>query len=177
MPTKKVSKMDNKLLDLIEKIVEMNEPASKVSSIKVLFLIYLCDWKSSMDLGHQITNVKWRFIDENFYGGMVEKVEKVLDETIKNKYQESWTTKFIKSLYIFNTDVESHKIDSLSREELKVVSFVNKLSKDLPVNDFIKIVYSTFPMITAEKNTSLDLVGLAKSYKEYYDFSMESGLK
>ena len=56
--------------------------------------------------------------------------------------------------------------NELSEEEKEIVDFVIESTQDLNWGDFINLVYSTYPIIKAEKFSILNLVELAKEYKK-----------
>jgi hypothetical protein len=46
------------------------------------------------------------------------------------------------------------------------LDFVIEKTKDLEWNDFIRLIYSTYPIVTQDKYSKLDLVSLAKEYQK-----------
>lgn len=54
---------------------------------------------------------------------------------------------------------------SVTEEERELLDFVISTSASKNWDDFIKLVYSTYPIITQERFSKLDLVKLAGEYE------------
>jgi hypothetical protein len=145
-----MSNKNNKIFDLISRILENYEKRGEISMLKIVFLIYLCDWKYSIEKGTQITDIKWKFLDKEFS-------KKIISAFNKGKIQ--------KNTFSFKSDF-SH----LSNNEKKIIDFISTLSMELETDDFIKLVFSTYPMIRKEKDVHLDLPVLAKDYIKNYEY-------
>ena len=52
----------------------------------------------------------------------------------------------------------------------KVIDWIALLSDELNTNDFLKLVYSTYPMLRRAKNIDFNLTDLANEYKSSYDY-------
>ena len=66
-----------------------------------------------------------------------------------------------KEIILCNPDEE----DDISNSVKEVLDFVIETTKNLYWSDFIKLVYSTYPIFSQSKYTILDLPDLAKKYK------------
>jgi hypothetical protein len=55
---------------------------------------------------------------------------------------------------------------SVTEEEKELIDFVISSSASKNWDDFIKLVYSTYPIVTQERFSKLDLVMLAAEYEE-----------
>ena len=55
---------------------------------------------------------------------------------------------------------------NLSTREREILNVVIEKTKDLYFNDFIDYVYSTYPVRSQERYSNLNLMSLAKEYKE-----------
>ncbi len=55
---------------------------------------------------------------------------------------------------------------SLDEEEKKLLDFVIEKSASKNWDEFIRLVYSTYPIATQERFSELDLVELAREYEE-----------
>lgn len=142
--------MKDKIYDLISKILSFYESKGEISMQKLAFIIYLCDWKNSMDNENQITNIKWKYIDRDFSKNIIDAFEKGQEDKNSFSFKSNYT--------------------KLSKKELETIETISKLSLKLDTDDFIKLVYSTFPMIKKERNIILDLPDLAKEYKSDYEY-------
>jgi hypothetical protein len=122
-------------------------------------MVYLCDWKSAIDRDETLTDIKWLF---NNYGPYVEDLttlatrdpEFKVDMT-RNNYGAP------KELIVFTGTSKP----VLEDKEKEIVDFVIEKTKSLYWNDFINLIYSTYPIITRPRYDYLDLKELAAEYK------------
>ena len=142
--------MENRVYDIISKLLDFHKTEQGISMQKLVFLIYLCDWKNSIEIGSQISNIEWKYLDSEFS-------KKIITAFKKGEVGEN--------IFSFKSDYSS-----LNQHELKIINFIGKLSTKLDTDDFIKLVYSTYPMIKSDKNKLLNLPDLAKDYKDNYAY-------
>lgn len=134
---------------------------------RLVKLVYLADWKSAVDKGCQITEVKWLY---NHYGPYVKEIIDLIDSN----------PNFVRRNYINHFGKTAEKIDlndqvanelqhkaNLNSEEIKIIDFITDITKDMGYNEFLRLVYSTYPIIKSDKYEILDLVELAKGYKTF----------
>ena len=149
-------------LNDIIKYLYLNYPyKNELSKGRVVKMIYLADWKSAMLYQRQLTSINWYF---NHYGPYVSDIINAIrsddDFTIhtqKNIYGEP------KELIRIN---EKHTQPSLSDNVKYVLDFVIEKTSPLSWDDFIRLVYSTYPIVTQPRYSTLNLVTLAKLYIE-----------
>lgn len=141
--------MKNKIHDIISKILTFYKSEKEISLQKIVFLIYLCDWKNSIEHGRQMTDIEWKYLDSEFS-------KKIIAAFNEVRTREGFE---FKSNYA-----------NLSETELQVIDFIGTLSLKLNTEDFIKLVFSTYPMIRKEKYKSLNLPDLAEDYKSNYAY-------
>ncbi|MBL1219478.1 SocA family protein [Chryseobacterium sp. L7] len=135
-------------------LVELSKP-------RLVKLIYLIDWRYTIENGEQYTNIKWIY---NHYGPYVNDIIDLMRknpmifqvESYKNSY-EGITDKF--SL------VDKSKV--LIDEKVKKIAdrFID-FTYSLKWTDFINLVYSSYPIKNNLKYSSLDLVKLAKDFND-----------
>ena len=58
---------------------------------------------------------------------------------------------------------------------MRILDFVMEGSAPLNWNEFIKLVYSTYPIVSQERYAKLDLVRLAQEYEEVVPLLDSSG--
>lgn len=152
--------MNTNLNDLIVYVCQKYPRKDDLSKSRLTKIIYLIDWKYALEYGTQFTDIKWFF---NNYGPYVEDVYKaaVSDTRIyikisKNYFDNEKTTIHVK---------ENISIELNNKKILDVINFVINITENLNWGEFIKLVYSTFPIVKQEKFTELDLRSLAKLYK------------
>ena len=64
---------------------------------------------------------------------------------------------------------------TLSADEMRILDFVMEGSAPLNWNEFIKLVYSTYPIVSQERYAKLDLVRLAQECEEVVPLLDSSG--
>lgn len=151
----------NELTDIIVYLYKNYPNPKELSKARVVKMLYLADWKNCIDSDKQITNVKWYF---NHYGPYV---DGIVDE-IKNdsRFTTTWVNNSFggpKELILLNPNAQVNQ--EIAPETSKILDFVIESTSPLYWNDFITLVYSTYPIRTQPRYTHLNLVSLAKEYK------------
>ncbi|MBV1952280.1 MAG: SocA family protein [Cycloclasticus sp.] len=134
----------------------------ELSASRLTKMIYLMDWKSAIDNGTQITNAQWHF---NHYGPYVDDFVKIAKED-KDISVEN-TSNFYggkKQLFKLSSDFSGEV--KITPEQKEIANFVIDATKQKTYEDFIKLVYSTYPVLSSNKYSDLDLVNMASQYKE-----------
>lgn len=160
-----------KLSDIIGYLCENYPHPSELSKARLAKMVYLGDWKSALEAGRQISDVRWIF---NHYGPYVDDIVKVAsaDRSFKvvselNRYGD------LKERIDL---VQPREWISLDDSDKQWLDHVIDETKSLYWKDFIKLVYSTFPVLVSEKLEQLDLNALASRYKsEVRDRSSAAG--
>ena len=134
----------------------------ELSKARLVKIIYLADWKFALEYNMQISDTKWYF---NHYGPFV---KEIIDDIRSSKYFSLYTTNNIygseKELIKLNNTIPFDEIN-LTENEKKVIDFVIEKTSKLYWNEFIRLVYSTFPIMKMPKLSNLNLLELAKEYK------------
>lgn len=152
----------NDIVDLCIYIFKKYPNPLQLSKPRLVKLLYLLDWKSALDYGHQVTNIKWVF---NHYGPYVEDVINALKAS---KYD----FKVISSAHFMNPFYESDKIELITNRK-PIISDSAKTILDLLIlhtskmdwNQFINLVYSTYPIRNNPKYSNLNLIKDANEIK------------
>lgn len=148
----------NKLQKIVAYFCMNYSYKDELSKARLTKLVYLADWFSSLLDGKQMTDVKWVF---NHYGPyvdeVVDSVSSVHGFNVEEKNTMYGTPKYVIS-YIGGGD-----IDICDREK-NILDAVIKKTRSMYFNDFIKYVYSTYPVKSSERYSDLNLVELAKKY-------------
>jgi len=135
---------------------------SELSKARLVKMLYLADWKSALDYGHQITSIEWYF---NHYGPYVDDVMNVIKADSKNfrvEIKNDYYGNSREAIYLMPT----HDIPSVSDSVRFILNFIINLSYPLHWNKFIELVYSTYPMQQASRYSYLNLVESALKYKK-----------
>ncbi len=149
------------LRDVVAYICKNYRHKGDLSNARVTKMVYLADWKSAIERDEQLTNITWRF---DHYGPFV---YDVLDTAREDPAFEVVSTSNMygsqKELLKVADDVD---YPSLGGEEKEVLDFVLEESARMNWSEFIKLVYSTYPIVTQERYSKLDLIKLAHEYEE-----------
>ncbi len=127
-------------------------------------MVYLADWRSAIERGAQLTALSWRF---SFYGPYVPDVVRLA------RTEEGFEVEEVKNLYGSPAEfvrrtpgaAEGEEYASLAPEDRNLLDFVIGSVQDKGYSEFIKLVYSTYPIATKDRHTRLDLAGLADEYR------------
>lgn len=137
----------------------------ELSKARTTKMIYLADWLSAIKRGIQITDIKWVYDQHGPY------VKDVIDVVRDNPQLFSVET----SLNMFGEKKEliklidsGHSPRNLSDEDVVILDYVIHATAPKSWSEFIKLVYSTYPVIAQSKFASLNLVELAKTYKQSF---------
>lgn len=153
--------MKTSLLDLIVYIFCNYPRIEELSKPRLVKLIYLIDWKSSIEHKRQVTQIKWYF---NHYGPYVDDIINLIKESPEyfevTSYHNSYGGVSDKIVLKKNAAVV------LPKPTKEVVDFVIDKTHKLSWSDFISLVYSTYPVKMNSKYTALNLVEGAKEYKK-----------
>ncbi len=153
---------ENSLEDVLIYICQAYPIPHELSNARVNKIIYLLDWKSALDFGKQVTNIKWLF---NHYGPYVEDIvsqsEKSQHLIVTTEDRFSGSRKFIS---INKDSLEVTPNISITTKTL--LDNIIEISRKRSFQSFINFVYSTYPVATSRKMTELDLVSMAKKYKQ-----------
>lgn len=148
-----------KTIDAVRYILKHYPFKDELAKGRLNKLVYLSDWKSSMEYGEQITDIEWLF---NHYGPYVDDIETLIgsDDRISINVKKNYYGND-KHVVHLDQDVD---FNEPSEEEKKVLDFVIKKTKSLNWNQFINAVYSTYPIKQSDRGTILNLVKLAEEY-------------
>jgi hypothetical protein len=149
-----------KLKDIMVYIIEKYPFKSDLSNAKLTKMIYLADWKHAITYGGQISGINWYFDN---YGPFVWDIK---DEAENDS--EFFLVKEVLNAYGSPKVVISLKdityLPKLTKGEEDSIDHVIETTKKLNWDQFIRLVYSTYPIISSEKYTYLDLSKKAEEY-------------
>jgi hypothetical protein len=117
--------------------------------LRALFLVYLVDWKASLERGKQVTNVQWR--------------------------KASWgpfSQDVLSALAHLRSDVaRGEPNEELAAEERNIIDDLRQRWTDRDINELNRLVMSTYPMVVEGAEEPLNLPSLAAVYRR--DFKNE----
>ena len=132
---------------------------SELSKARLTKMVYLADWKSVIERGDQMTDIRWFFHN---YGPYVDDIWHVAagDE----RFDLTHGYNFYGGVKDTITVAKPFKSKSLSGKDKEMLDHVIEQTKRLYWNDFIQLVYSTYPVLTGTRGEYLDLNGAAERY-------------
>jgi hypothetical protein len=149
------------LRDIVAYVGKNYPYKDELSNARVTKMIYLADWRSAITRGEQLTDLEWEF---SHYGPYANNVKQVAETdpafeviSTKNSYGGQ------KDLIQVADNVD---YPSLTEDEKELLDCVVSSSASKNWDDFIKLVYSTYPIVTQDRFSKLDLVKLAREYEE-----------
>jgi hypothetical protein len=135
--------------------------AHELSKARLTKLVYLADWRSALVRGRQMTSIDWEF---SHYGPYVWDVANLARE--RDEFQVSLTSNPFgdsKEVIAVRADVPDPDLDPEDRE---ILDYVIEKTQPLFWDGFIRLVYSTYPILTRPRFSILDLQALAREYRE-----------
>lgn len=155
--------MEKVIMSVIKYILQAYPYKDELSASRLTKMLYLTDWKAALELDTQLTNTVWHF---NHYGPYVDDFVKMAKQDSDIKVT-STTTVFGGSKQLFELSGEGTQPITLEPQLKEIVDFVINATKDKNYEEFIKLVYSTYPVLSSNKYSDLDLVQKAREYKAH----------
>jgi len=150
-----------KILDVVSLILRYHPQSEELANSRITKLVYLVDWRSCLQYGKQVTPIEWIYND---YGPFVWDVLRAVGAepdyfSVKESATPYGTTKTV-----FES-IAHYDGKSLSILEIHLVMHVIATTKDMGYNEFVRFVYSTYPVLASTKYEYLDLPKLAFAHK------------
>jgi hypothetical protein len=148
------------LKDVVAYLAEKYPYKHELSKARLTKMVYLTDWKSAIDRGEQLTDIEWKF---NHYGPYVQDVvntardNKEFDVISTSAPYGSW--KELIRLKVLGS------YGSLTARDKAILNHIVDSTAPLSWDDFMRLVYSTYPVISRTRGETLDLVPLAEEYR------------
>lgn len=152
--------MNTKLLEFIKYLLQNYPHKSYLSITKLTHILYLADWKSAIQYSKQLTGMKWSMGHNGLY---TNDLSKIIDSDshikITNRHTINDRSSMVIELIGFISNFDIHN------EEKDILDFVIRSTKDKSPLELMRLVYSTYPLISNSKNTDINLVEMASAYK------------
>lgn len=136
----------------------------ELSNARLTKMVYLADWKSAVERGCQLTNIRWVF---DQYGPYVPDVLRTAADDEAFEITVSRTVNGDPKRVIAVREDADYA--SLDHEDRAILDFVIASTAPKYWADFIRLVYSTYPIVTQPRGSHLDLAALAHEYKDQQD--------
>jgi hypothetical protein len=147
--------------DVVAYICKHYPHKHELSKARLTKMVYLADWRSAITRGEQVTSIEWHF---NHFGPYVEDVV----ESVRS--DPEFDVDITANMYGNSKEIISTKngvqYPSITGDDKEVLDFVINSTAPKYWNDFIRLVYSTYPVLTQPRYTRLNLVELAERYKQ-----------
>lgn len=138
--------MNYDIRNLIDNVRELN-----VKKELIHFVLFMIDWKYTLVYGEQLTNVKW-FKNQN----------SIMDFNLNNKNLNDYLKEIESKDNINIYDKNLSQID-LNKINL-FINFVKSKTEKMLYTEFVNLYFSTYPLISSNKNELIDLVDLRNQY-------------
>ncbi|WP_437561129.1 Panacea domain-containing protein [Sorangium sp. So ce542] len=144
---------------------------SELSKARVNKMLYLSDWRSAITRGTQITDINWKY---NWHGPYVDEVWSTAQAN-PGLFQLTDSQNIFGSKKQLISAAGEYACPSLSKEDRDIINFVILHTKSKNWDEFIKLVYSTYPIVTQPRGSYLNLVDLARNYARVRGLIAEDG--
>lgn len=146
------------LKDVLAHLLRDYPNPEALANARVTKMVYLADWKSALDRGQQVTGINWYF--DNF-GPFVHDVKQCAKDhpelfTVTQQVTALGGEKNVFAL------IDKTYVPKLTDDERRILDHVRTSTQSLSFDRFVKLVYSTFPVMKTERFSYLNLVELAK---------------
>lgn len=145
--------------DISAYIIKHYPKPNELSKARLNKIIYLTDWKNVLSSNKQMTSIEWIY---NHYGPYVDIVEETLSKDSHfNFYETSNIYGTKKTIIQLKNDIG---FEEPSIKEKEIIDFIIEKTRKFNFNEFVKLVYSTYPIISQPKGSKLNLIELANEY-------------
>jgi hypothetical protein len=136
-----------------------NYPGGKgLSRRRLTWMVYLADWKAALQSEERLTTISWRFTEN---GPNTEDIVKLIMSDPDFEIRSIMNKPHDIIIYRGCSD-----FTDLSERDKQILDFVIQKSAIKNSVEFTKLVYSTFPILTRPRYAKLNLVTLAKEYRD-----------
>jgi hypothetical protein len=154
------------LKDVLAYLLHGYPNRSDLSNARVTKMVYLSDWRHSITRGHQITDIHWTFDN---YGPFVWDVKQEAEANPNLFRVEQSRTAYGNSKTLISMASDRYS-PRLTAEEKASIQHVLNVTHALSWDQFIQLVYSTYPIRASERYSQLDLPALAAEYQQTAPF-------
>lgn len=148
------------LVDVVAFLLQEYPQKEDLSNARVTKMVYLADWKHALQHGRQLTSIRWYFDN---YGPFVWDVKDIVTERRDLFRTVSCANPYgspkLRLEMIVAVDPR------VSATERNALDHVIGMTYTLSYHDFIKLVYSTWPILASQRYSHLDLVRFAEQYR------------
>lgn len=149
-----------KLTQIIAYILDKYPYKDELSNARVTKMIYLSDWRNAILNRAQLSDINWYFDNHGPF------VWDVLNEVSNN----NTIFTVCNGINMYGGSKRKFSINKkidynlLSDQDIKVIDKIIETTKSLNWNQFIQLVYSTYPIASSERYTNLNLIEKADEF-------------
>lgn len=151
----------DKLKEILAYIIKSYPNKDDLSNARLTKMIYLSDWRHVLTYNKQISNISWYFDN---YGPYVKDILKTVEKCNFFTRRETTNT-FGESKTLIGLKDVNYEVN-ISTEEKSSIDYIKNVTQELNWTDFIKLVYSTYPIISTNRYNYFNLVEKAQAYKK-----------
>lgn len=133
-----------------------------LSNSRVTKMVYLADWLSCLEADSQMTGIQWHF---HHHGPFVHDVI----DTVKSR-DDLFCVSTSETIYGDMKQVIRLRQDaatpSLGDNEKRILDRVVEGTAERTYRDFLRLIYATYPVLSNEKHSNLNLLDSAREYKQ-----------
>ncbi|MGQ4002898.1 Panacea domain-containing protein [Francisellaceae bacterium CB299] len=152
-----------RIADLVGNILEKYPNKQQLSKARLNKIIYLIDWKYMLEYGKQLTDIEWIY---NHYGPYVSDIENEIDKDPRLGITKTHNIYGNEKNIVMISEENPVTFEKPNNDEEEIINFIIDKTKKFYWNEFIQLVYSTYPIISQEKGSKLNMKELAEEYKK-----------
>lgn len=121
-------------------------------------ILYLIDWKHTLEAARPYTDLQWVYESSGPWSDELDKIAQDDDlEVIRNAYRRNYD--------IIRLRHPGELSVSLGETAINVIGHIIRETVNLNIDEFNKLVYSTYPMVTTQRSHTINLLKAAREYK------------
>ena len=153
-----------KIQDVVHYLIKTYPHKQELSKARLTKMVYLADWLSAIRAENQITSIEWIFHNHGPYVDDVVNSVRTDDHLRVVETTNAYGNK--KELIVV---AKEFPLPELSPDEKQILDHVVQTCAPLYWNEFMRLVYSTYPVMTQPRYTVLELPQRASEYKTLKD--------
>jgi hypothetical protein len=151
----------NEIRDILIYLFRHYPRPNSLSKARVIKMVYLADWRHAIQHDKPITKINWIF---NHYGPYVADVVDAV------RHDPDFDVVLVANAYgepkeLIRVKAHAQYKGVLSTEAQDAIDHIIDKTSSLLWDDFIRLVYSTYPVLASQRYAQLDLGTLAQEYK------------
>lgn len=140
----------------------------EMSNARLTKMVYLCDWHHTVYSNSRMTNIHWYFDN---HGPFVWDIKDEVSERPKWFRMVNTVNMYGSRKSLIQLVKNEYDGSELSSSEKNTVKSIIERTKSLYWDDFITYVYSTYPILSSEKYSYLNLENLASEFRALKNIS------